>query len=149
MKTSGRPNATTRRFILNKLIPFIRREQGRGFGMSDWIVKLSEGDETTIDNVERSVPVCGTVACVGGSIQHLCGNKLRAVRTLAAKIGLTKDEAGGLFYAWDESADFCWPESFRNRFDAAQTPRGKAGVACQLLKKIAREGGACLHNENA
>jgi hypothetical protein len=149
MKTSPRPPASIRRFILKTLIPFIRREQGRGFGMSDWIEKADAGEPVVFDEVERKVPVCGTIACIGGSIQHLSHNRVRAIRTLGAKIGLTANEANGLFYYWDMENPFCWPVSFRRRFAQAATTRAKAGVACALLKKIANEGGACLHNENA
>ena len=38
-------NAKQKKFILNKLIPFILREEGRGFAMEVWKIKEEVGEE--------------------------------------------------------------------------------------------------------
>ena len=59
------------RFIRAELIPFMLREQGHGFAMSEWIAAIDPGVPFTADGVERNVHRCGVVACIGGSIEYL------------------------------------------------------------------------------
>jgi hypothetical protein len=142
-------NAKQKNFITKKLIPFILREQGRGFGMTYWNTEedceTEAGDIFSIDGLSRKVPVCGTVCCIGGSIEHLMGR-----RAIASKIlGLTRNQVQGLFYNWEEEFPndglFGWPEKFAKQFEARKSPLGKAKVAVALLKEVVRTNGKCLN----
>jgi len=136
-------------FILKKLIPFILREQGRGFAMDRWLGKYEPDEEVCLDNVWRETPVCGTICCIGGSIQHLknikgLGSK---VAEAGAMIGLDYEATEGLFYYWtDENKDFGygWPAKYRDRYKKASTPYRKARVAAALLREVVRTSGECL-----
>ena len=143
-------NAKQKKFILNKLIPFITREHGRGFGMENWRYRAPVGEISYQDGVERKVPVCGTVACIGGSTQILCDTRARCNRAMGRILGLTPNQAGGLFYRWEADDDpyggkFKWPEKFSAAFERAKTPYGKAMVAVRLLKEVVRTNGECLN----
>jgi len=145
-------NLKAKNFIRRKLIPFILREEGRGFAMSTWQENENPGQHLTEDDITRKVPKCGTVACIGGSLQALSDNKIEDERGLGRMIGLTPAQTFGLFYEWEEqdgmngyiSRSHAWPISFRNEFAKAKTTLGKAKVAVKLLRKIAKDGGGIL-----
>ena len=150
-------NKKATKFITEKLIPFMQREHGNGFAMGTWISRtrgkwsdlagLQPGDTCEFDSIERPLPPCETVACIGGSIQHLTGRK----RNLHKHLGITHKQADGLFRNWVNEGyeyEFGWPEKFITRFDAADTPRKKAAVAVALLKQIILKGGDILKNPN-
>lgn len=151
-------NKAAKKFIEKKLIPFVQREAGNGFAMSTWKQPYTQQDidanfgaKEEFDSVEHRVPACGTVACLGGSIQVLTGK--RGMGPLSKAIGLSKDAADGLFYNW-LSGDinpqgYGWPTKFAVAFGKAKTPRGKAGVAVRLLREVIRTNGECLHVEKA
>jgi hypothetical protein len=146
-------NAQQKKFILKKLIPFILREQGRGFGMESWILDETPGYLSYVDDVPRAVPVCGTICCIGGSIEVLCGlpsSAMSRTKIVANKIGLTLDQANGLFYEWTngnvgkDGHVYGWPAKFAKRFARASTPYKKARVAVALLKEVVKTEGECL-----
>jgi hypothetical protein len=149
-------NATQKKFILNKLIPFMLREHGNGFAMDTWRSTYENNPEEIkrwgledFDDVKHKPPSCGTVACIGGSIQLLKKISDGREKQLANAIGLTEDQANGLFYHWDDgSADFGWPGKYINRFEKAKTPLAKAKVAVALLKEVVRTDGKCLERKN-
>jgi hypothetical protein len=147
MKTKKMP-AKAKNFILKKLIPFIMRKQGRGFRMDFWLEHDEPGEIFESDFVNRKVPKCGTVCCIGGSIEYLTGKRTG----LAKAIGLTPRQADGLFNEWLYDSEypykFAWPEKFSNRFREKTTPIGKAKVACDLLREVVKTNGECLKNPN-
>jgi hypothetical protein len=149
-------NATQKKFILRKLIPFISQEHGRGFAMSTWVNRSNgPGDLLEEDSVERRVPKCGIVACIGGSIQ-LLAKRNTGVRGAAKILGLTEKQTDALFHRWEngDEIDFdgslrtAWPEKFRRAFANARTAYGKAMVAVRLLKEVVKTEGACLNSGN-
>jgi hypothetical protein len=146
-------NAEHKKFIRTKLIPFILREQGRGFAMEDWCNSGLAAGETWRGwqkfEVSREVPKCGTVACIGGSVCHLSGEDITRITDTAEYIGLTKEQGYALFYG--VSAEFAepsdaglWPERFRTAYVNRKTPLGKAKVAVALLREVMRTNGKCL-----
>ena len=143
-------NAKQKKFILNKLIPFILREEGRGFAMSAWCHRnLPVGEEMFYDDTAREVPVCGTVACIGGSAQLLSSINGRPVANWERTImGLTDEQADGLFYRREQGNQkrwgVGWPDKFAIRYKKAATPLGKAKVAVALLKEVVKTNGKCL-----
>jgi len=141
-------NAKQRKFIEKKLIPFILRVEGNGFAMSTWISKYTRQAQREgpmyFDSIAHQRPQCGTVACIGGSIQ--CLKKVRGVDKMAKILGITFEQADGLFHNWEPGdTGFGWPESFRERFSNAATPYRKAQVAVALLKRVIKTNGACLN----
>lgn len=138
-----------KQFILKKLIPFILREQGRGFAMSVWRPRdISPGEPITYDNVCRKVPECGTVACIGGSLEALGACKDADNRGGRA-LGISHDAARGLFYNWYPCTNhFAWPLSFANRYKKAKTTLGKAKVAVALLREVVKTNGKCLERRD-
>lgn len=146
-------NARHKKFILNKLIPFILREQGRGFVMEDWLIKDEPGIPLYADEVERKIPVCGTVCCLGGSIQVLKGHRNKIMpKTAGRHIGLNPQAASGLFMNWDgengypsvDGHKYGWPRKFADKYAKATTPYRKAQVAVSLLKEVVKTNGECL-----
>ena len=149
-------NKQHQEFIRKELIPFILREQGRGFGMARWVFHLSPGTEYRVDQVDRIVPVCGTVACIGGSVNFLTMRKNPSIPPyeisnidLATKaLGLTRDQGKGLFMRWQGAMGRNhWPVKFAEKYRRARTPLGKARVAAALLKEVARTKGKCLKHK--
>ena len=130
-----------KRFILNKLCPFLLREQGRGFEMYRWLHKETTGTYFHFDTNRRvRTPTCGTVCCIGGSIQHLkrtLGGSY--FETVGRLIGLNMAQSDILF-----SSDIRWPQPFAQRYMDAKTPYQQAKVAVALLKKVVSTEGACL-----
>jgi hypothetical protein len=134
-------NATQKKFILKKLIPFILREQGRGFDMYSWIQKGKVGTEYRPETSrEREFPSCGMVACIGGSIQIL-QKKTKCEVHLGNTLGLTKDQRELLFYGWD-----MWPKPYAKQYHNAKTPHKQALVAVRLLKAIVRTDAKILQD---
>lgn len=132
-----------KKFILNKLIPFILREQGRGFMMRGWGM-ISTKNRYLHPDLERLIkpPVCGTVCCIGGSIEYLKVRKTLGYagdfEEMGELIGLNEIQANNLFLAP------AWPKSFRTKWHAAKTPLARAKVAVSLLKEVAKKGGTVL-----
>lgn len=147
---SKKPNAKVRKFILKTLIPFVLREHGNGFAMDTWHTAVPPGNLFASDEIERKVPACGMVCCLGGSIQaikDIPGSGIGMTAELGAFLGLTPEEARGLFYHWYGKDEYRWPAKYMRMFAARKTPLGKAKVACALLTEIAMNGGACLHGK--
>lgn len=152
-KTKKRVNAA---FITKKLIPFILREQGRGFQMASWIDRVIPGKMYGHRDLNEDIkaPKCGTAACVGGSVQVLVPDLVHDAFDASAYLGLSDDEGRGLFYGWTEEGTTCryggyvgWPMKSVEAFEKADTALGKAKVACALLKQIIKTDGKCLHRE--
>lgn len=152
-----RMEAKHKKFILEKLIPFVLREQGNGFAMGEWIAEYKKedlvgGDSfSSFDGVSHRPPACGTVACIGGSTQVLLHRgKYTPEPILAKDLGLSPDQAAGLFYNYSPSRSdipgvFAWPKKYAERFLKAATPYRKAQAAVALLKEVVRTEGACLN----
>ena len=146
-----------KKFILKKLIPFILREQGRGFQMGDWkVVKEDIGNFKYFhEDLQKYVkwPKCDSVFCIGGSAQVLLNilgiPGCSRTDDLAKGMGISRDEAEGLFYEWgvNTTEPCAWPISFARDFAKAKTPLGKAKVAVALLKEVVRTEGKCLHRK--
>ena len=146
-------NLQQKKFIREKLIPFVLREQGRGFAMSEWTEYLDEGGKIKLDGVFRTVPKCNTVACIGGSAQILfsSGKNFYASMSdedIADRLGLTLSQAQGLFYQWEGKSKMCdghgWPLKFASRYKKAKTTLGKAKVAVALLEEVVKTNGKIL-----
>lgn len=142
-----------KKFILNHLIPFIMRDAGRGFAMSEWqsrAISEDANDKYFFDEIKRIAPACGTVACIGGSIECLTGIQVRrndtATKAAAKLLGITKEQADGLFYFWEVGEDG-WPQEYAKKFEKSDTPYKKARVACSLLRQIAKKGSKALPNQ--
>ena len=140
-----------KQFILKDLIPFILRESGRGFGMSIWNSRktydTSPGGMFTADDIRREVPACGTICCIGGSVEFLKPEyRDRGYKAL----GLSWRQAQGLFYNWGGAgiqvqSFHAWPAKFVRLFEKRKSPLGKAKVAVALLKEVVRTNGKCLN----
>ena len=141
-------NAKQKDFIRKKLIPFILREQGTGFSMANWRLIGDAGEVISSDHIERKIPPCGTVCCIGGSIEFLKGvNRYESNELdLGKLIGLTPSQTDGLFYGWVKGSmtETHWPAKFRQDFAARKSTLGKAKVAVALLKEVIRTEGKCL-----
>jgi hypothetical protein len=133
-------NTRQKKFILEKLIPFMEREGGNGFAMEEWKDEYVKEDEY-FDGVKHRAPKCGTVACIGGSIQILGRGRLATTLT-----GLDEDKLEGLFHDWEVGleGDYGWPGGYRREFKKAKTARGKMRVAVRLLREVVKTEGACL-----
>lgn len=137
-------NARQKKFVLEKLIPFILREHGRGFVMETWIDEIAPGEKFTFDGLQRTSPNCGTVCCIGGSIDYLKKNGNYDEGT-AALIGLSEAQGYALFHGWFSTTSANrWPRSYQTKFKKAKTTLGKAKVACALLREVVKTDGHCL-----
>lgn len=146
MKMTARHKA----FITDKLIPAIMRDQGRGFGMSWWHDQVDPGSFYESDGLIRKVPACGTVCCIGGTIDLLKNKDADpfsgGVKT-GRTIGLNAERSRALFYGWtgvSVGIDGSWPDKYQKAYTKARTTAGKAGVACRLLREVVRTEGRCL-----
>lgn len=144
------PRAKYKKFINEKLIPFILREQGRGFVMEQWIDSgLVPGEPYFETLIERRAPKCGTVGCIGGSVELLkrqsWNRDADADEQAAAALGINLFNAKILFYLWEEK----WPEPYRMKFVEAKTLLQQAKVACKFLKVIAEKGDAAFESATA
>ncbi len=146
-------NQRARTFIEKRLIPFVLREHGMGFAMETWYSDVKGLGESvySYDSVPHTEPKCGTVACLGGSVQVLLARSSRdeiSRARIAKAIGLSSEQASGLFNNWygneDEGREFGWPKRFARRFEDAKTALGKAKVAVALLREVVKTNGECL-----
>jgi hypothetical protein len=114
---------------------------------ADRIEKIPESyaQDTFCRTDDRSP--CGTVACLAGEIVICSARSVSkgiellyessGIADLAArKAGLDEDEASSLF--WPTSS--FWPQPFRSRYGKATTQRGRAKVAADLLRYLAKGG---------
>lgn len=134
--------------FMDRLCNFILREQGRGFAMEVWDCHPSAGKVLTFDDIERKVPKCGTVCCIGGSIDMLLskGKELSmSTGETGAAIGLDYRDAKDLFYGWNLDESGGWPQTYKLRYVKAKTASGKARVAVSMLKLAVKTHGACFH----
>lgn len=138
-----------KKFLMVTLPKFIVREQGRGFGMDGWMLHDSPGQVARFDHTDRIIPKCGTVACIGGSTEHLlkleCNGSFSSV---ADALGLDYEVAHGLCYGWEPSNKeevFSWPPKFAEAYAKAKTPLAKAKIAADLCKLVGKTEGKCLH----
>lgn len=139
------------KLFMSKTLPdFILREQGRGFAMATWKKERAPGQEQNLDHVIRSVPPCGTIACLGGSAGILLGLKEdnQSCNVIPA-LGLTYGEGRGLFFSWynRKGERYSWPPSFAERYRRARSTVGKARIAAELCKLVAKTNGKCLHRK--
>jgi hypothetical protein len=129
-------------FILKELIPFILREEGRGFGMGYWMEKGPIGARLSVDGIPRGIPRCGTVACIGGSVNVLAGGYEEDAAATA--LGLSSRRAHTLFYGWERN----WPKRFSQGYRNAHTTLGKANVVVRLLREVVRTNGKVLDTKS-
>jgi len=140
--------AVHRAFINKKLIPFILRKGGRGFLMERTLIQDLPGTPFYGDGIERRIPDCGTAACIKGSISVLIKTPYASVVDCAKVLGITTEQAHGLFYSWgpgEPETDYRWPSKYATSFKQAKTTAGKARVAVNLLKEVIRTNGDCLN----
>lgn len=131
-----------KQFVLERLIPSVECEEGRGFDMKVWIEKWGEYVEEGHNRDLRTRPSCGTVCCLGGLIESLvaatCLHPL-SFREAGKVIGLNPAQSRILF---DEN--IFWPQPYRSQWMSAFTPGEKAAVAVALLKEVVRTNAAIL-----
>lgn len=133
------------RFVKNYLFPAMRREHGRGFGMSEWHLPVSEvSDNWPVDDIrlgDRKVPACETVMCIGGTMHAITGVPTKAA--LAALLGLPLESDDGndadhLFYDW--TADVGPWAGLSEKFLAAKTPVQKERIAEKAVLAAIKSG---------
>lgn len=108
-------------------------EEPRRLNMSTWACirepGMSWGD---------LMPPCGTTACIAGWATFIDAEKrglskesvsINAVEA-ANLLGLTRENAGDVFVA------ICWPRSFRERYESADSPKASAEVAAEFIDYI-------------
>lgn len=128
-----------KQFILKKLIPFVLREQGRGFCMEVWRKSFNSRSLISFDGIDRRIPSCGSVCCIGGSIEVLKRKKELGFEETGKLIGLNFSQSFKLFTERIE-----WPEKYETQWNAAKTALAKAKVAAALLREVVRTDGMVL-----
>lgn len=151
-----------KQFVIEELIPYILREEGRGFAMSIWI-RLGRPDIVyDVDGAQRNFPSCGTIACIGGSVAMLQGlpcatGAVSDMAEIGSALGLTITQAYALCHTWLGSdpilplKEVCrnrWPRTYRARYADAKTTHDKATVAADLLRLVAETDGHCLDDND-
>jgi len=137
-------NQRQKDFILNKLCPFILREEGRGFNMDYWMHNIWQ-TKIYYKGKEYLPPKCNTICCIGGSIDILLPKTNKYKSEI---LGLSDEECNGLFYNYDSYNDYGWPDSYIKKLESAKTPYGAARVAVALLKKVVETEGKILHRQD-
>jgi hypothetical protein len=140
--------AKQKAFILDKLIPFILREQGRGFVIDVWRDNVTPGCLLPWAEPPRKAPSCGTIGCIGGSIEVLLGHtEPDPISTLQIEkaTGLSPQQQDILFFRWDS----LWPNPFAQKLGGAKTPLAQAKVVVALLKEVVRTEGRILDTKVA
>lgn len=142
------------KFVEDYLFPAMRRFEGNGFAMQTWAAKRTPGTTMFVDLVEHTVPVCGTAACIGGTMSIILFPKdvyKFSATKLGKVLGISGEQAGGLFYRWGGygSTDLRkgyqqWPKDFVVKFKEAKTPSEKEQVAEQLIRLVLKTKGICL-----
>ena len=146
-----------KRFIRERLIPLILREEGNGFAMEQWKASWDTlmGERFPLDDVTHRKPACGTVACIGGSVEMLArkdGNYSSEYamdyEQVCAYLGLGAEQTRTLCYGWDgipcRTYPAMWPERYQDWYAEAATPLAKAEVAVRLLEEVIETDGAVL-----
>lgn len=139
-------------FVKDYLFPAMRREQGKSFAMSQWTLPLVHKDMELpifVDGIKREAPACRTVSCIGGTMELITGEP--SGRRLGALLGLTEDQAQGLFYFWgpNTTKHFAWPLDLAKAYRAARTPAGKEKIAEKAVLRAIQTKGRCLERRVA
>lgn len=138
-------NAKQKKFILEKLCPFILREQGRGFIMQHWSINTNSDKYYYSDKIGYiKSPQCGTVCCIGGSIDILTKCKIPHDEVM----GLPEEMLNGLFYGFDGHDECAWPDKYVLALENAKTPLAAAKVAVKLLHEVVKTNGQCLKRKS-
>lgn len=133
------------KFCKDVLFPFMEREEGRGFAMETIISSaLTPGKEIYFDAVRRKVPICGTVACILGSIELLVNTT--NLRSMGKLLGLDYDDASTLFNGWDIEGG--WPKKYAQKYENATTAWEKFLIAKKVTELAVRTGGVCFHERD-
>lgn len=123
-----KPFSRERLLVEGVLIPFILRDHGRGFAMEAWRHNVSPDiPRVAYDDCQRKPPSCGTIACIGGSMEYL--------KIAREDLHLSTETCSALFYDWEDNVGCTrWASKYRRAFAKAKTPLGKAKVAVRLLR---------------
>jgi len=145
-------NIKQKEFIIKTLIPYVLRDQGRGFAMDIWKWESQpqhgmQNFTILFDKVMRDTRNCGSVCCIGGSTEKLLGlGPYVKDEVLAKHLGLTLNQARRLFFGFDPKEDSkLWPKRYINAYHKANTTLTKAKVACSLLRKVVATNGKVLN----
>lgn len=118
-------------------------EEPRRFFMDWFIAKGTPGKKdfkVTTDawrggwDLAKSVPACGTAACIAGWVNLFTGHKPNAYELARKELGITKNQAIQLFNSG------LWPEPYDLRYEHAKTPRRRASIACKRIEHFIKTG---------
>ena len=129
-----RMTANQKRLVCEQLCPRILADEGNGFAMENWSEPIESPE--LIEGVLYEVPKCGTVCCIGGTLESIVG-KIISEYELGEMIGLDAQQTEALFYCWSHipTARFplTWASRYRLAYERNCTPLGRARVAACLL----------------
>lgn len=135
------------------LFPAMRREHGNGFAMQTWGIQIGPGVQNEFDDVVRPAPACGTVCCIGGTIENLTTGSENPAE-LGELLGLDHYDAYALFFRWNFKPGHpeqalpetrCWPTDLQEKFKNARTPLQKERVAEQMVRLAVKTKGKVFH----
>lgn len=134
-------------FVKDYLFPAMRREHGQSFVMSQWTLPLVHKATSIpifLDGIKREAPACKTVSCIGGTMELITGEP--SWRRLGALLGLTEEQAQGLFYFWGPNTTerFAWSLDLAKAYKVARTPAGKEKIAEKMILRAIQTKGKCL-----
>lgn len=140
-------------FCRQFLFPVMEREHGTGFAMQNWSYDVQPGSVVNKDGLTRVAPDCGTMCCIGGTIQHLCIQtaelkatcELFSLNKYGELLGLDVYTTESLFYRWDMNLPRAWPEPLAQKFADAETPAEKVKIAEQMVRLAVRTKGKCFN----
>lgn len=155
------------------LFPLMERESGNAFCMAYWLCPLGSygkpGDilyDSEFDNVDRVIPACNSIQCIGGSLQFLVkpeslpidlcelqegpDTMVATEEALGQLLGLDKSQTYGLFNRWYSRSFFgsCvgygWPDDLQAAYRNAKTPAQKVKVAKRAILRAIKTKGKCM-----
>lgn len=136
------------KFVRNYLFPAMRRDKGNGFCMETWRSPFWKFRD---DVSNRRAPACGTVACIGGTMQLVTGE---ADETKLGKLlGLSVVQTQALFFSWLpmdlswSSERLGWPADLARKYARVKSAQAKERVAEEAVLRAVKTKGKCLEME--
>jgi hypothetical protein len=115
------------------------------YEQNEIICKLQPTDRTYMG---RKLPLCRTVACIGGWLELLGGRRRRpgpgealSYSWGARKLGVTTEQYGDLVqYTDQDHPHYGWPDQFAARYNRAKSPLAKVRIANERIEHFIRTG---------
>ena len=121
--------------LLRKVKKHILQEPRRFF-MEKLVEKGKPGQAVSLDGIPRSLPACGTAACIAGWVCILEKTVQVDRRDAEEILGISDDEGERLFFVPS------WPDRYRSKWRTTTDLRARAKIGANRIDHFIKTKGA-------